>query len=191
MDATIAPAVIGVAGAVLVAVVSSVTTARTIRQSLADGRLSARAALDAGHEERVWDMKAALYVELLLAEAKRRTERELRRRDFESAKYGERPRGPLLSYDEQAWSSFDARLRAFGSALVVQAFQEAMLASYSLRERDEEWQDGGVQVSAAEIRLLVLHAMEQADEADGALASQIRADLQAPLSASAALARLR
>jgi hypothetical protein len=194
MDATVVAAFIGVAGAVLVAVVSSVTTQRTIRQSLADGRLSARAALDTGHEERVWDKKAALYVELLLDEARRRADRANQRRDYQAAKYGERPRGSLILYDEQAWSSFGARVRAFGSDLVVLEFNMAMEASRAVHDRDAEWLALGTQGPAAEAERsgkAVIDAMARADDADESLARQIRADLQAPLSASAVLIQSR
>ena len=190
MDATVVAALVGVAGTALVAVVSSVTTQRTIRQSLADGRLSARVALDAGHEERVWEKKAALYVELLLDEASRRAERAHQRRDCESARYGERPRGPVIPHDEQAWSNFGARVRAFGSNPVVLEFNKAMAASQAVHDRDAEWLDHGIPGLAAEAELpraAVIDAMTQADDADESLVKQIRADLQAPLSASAAL----
>jgi hypothetical protein len=197
MDPTIAAALIGVTGAALVAVVSSVTTARTIRQSLADGHLSARAGLDAGHEERIWDKKAELYVELLLDEARRRTTREGRLKEYKAAEYGERPRGPVVAHDVQAWANFDARVRAFGSDLVLLAFQEAMLASQAVHDRDQEWQAGSPAAPAAGARPQhsakdeVIAAMEQADRADRQFADPIRADLQSPLSATSALIQSR
>jgi hypothetical protein len=194
MDSTVVAAFIGVGGAVLVAVVGSVTTARTIRQSLADARLSARAGLDAGHEERVWDKKAELYVDLLLDEARRRADRADRREDFKSARFGERPPGPVMQHDEQSWSNFEARVRAFGSDPVLQAFQQARLASQAVHDHDKEWQDSSTAIPASGAERpveAVVRAMAQADEVDGLLAGLIRDDLRAPLTASSALMRSR
>jgi hypothetical protein len=194
MDPTTAAALIGVGGAVLVAVVGSVTTARTIRQSLADGRLSARAALDAGHEERIWDKKAELYVELLRDERGRRGDRGNRRRDYQDpAEHGERPPGPVAPHSQQDWLDFEARVMAFGSDPVMEAFQEAREASLDVHNRDKEWQAYDQPLPAtgtpppSQPRDAVIDAMARADAADKLLADRIRKELQAPLFATVPL----
>ncbi len=184
MNATIAGALIGVGGAVTVAVVSSVVTLWTVRWTT-------MLALRSEQQRRVGDKKIELYVELLADLSNRRAARDRRIRAIDSASDA----WPGLDgkdtpdYAPGAWLDFGARIQAFAPELRG-VFHSADEANKEASRTYARWgkimldlpaDHGGGSLPAAragqDARAKARAAIDEAEHADAALERGISEDL--------------
>lgn len=189
MDPTIAAALIGVGGVVIVAVAGYWTTIRTTRMTLA-----------AAKDGRIWESRATAYVDALAAVHYRQVRREYDTRSYRLDGDGEaRAKAYLDAYKAPDWYELEARLQAFASQPVVTTTQAGAKAHMAAVTAYQAWQLAAGQTGADnEARRqgipvpsppgeasgnIALHkaqveARKAADDADDALVELIREELQ-------------
>jgi hypothetical protein len=189
MDPTIAAALIGVGGVVIVAVAGYWTTIRTMQMNLAEAKAG-----------RLWESRATAYVDALAAVHYRQVKREYDTRSYRLDGDGEaRAKAYLDAYKAPAWYELEARLQAFASQPVVTATQAGAKAHMAAAAAYQAWHTAAGQTGAGnEARRqgipvpslpgeasgnVALHqaqveARKAADNADDALVELIREELQ-------------
>jgi hypothetical protein len=183
VDPVTEAAVIAASATAVVAVVGLVVNAWATTRTL-------RAARDLAHDQRLWDKRAGLYAEVFAYAGHRQ---DVRAHRLSPVRYGpEREalaKSVLDSYQQPSWYELQGRVLAFSSDEVGEAFIDAHAADErmwsALIARQEAVGLAAADPAAAdpqaaaalgeEIKVL----RQRADEADAALLSAIRRDLQA------------
>ena len=184
MDPTVTAAAIGVTGTVIVGLAGFGATTWTTRQTTASAR-----------ESRIWDKRAATYVDMLAAIQNRRITRMAlisdlgNRSPFEGrpvvSTHGANGEGP-------DWHDLEARLQAFASESVLTAVQASSTAAADFhRAASSFWPEiyerlpPAATEAAAELaeatdqaREAVEEVRKAADDADDEVVKRIRAELQ-------------
>ena len=111
MDSAVVAAIIGVAGTVIVGVTGFGANVWGIRQTIAHDR-----------NNRVWDQRAAVYIEALTALNYRKVSRDLVTRPMSDSDRQAAQR-LLATYQQPDWHKLEARLQAFASEPVTTAMQ--------------------------------------------------------------------
>jgi hypothetical protein len=186
MTSTVITAAIGVGGTVIVGVVGFWATVRATGKTI-----------QAGEAARIWEKRAAAYVDALAALHYRRVKRQRDTRTYRLDDESERrAAAELEAFTPPDWYELEGRLLAFGSMPVVTGLQGTALAHGDALDAFQAWQDaadaaraqGGLPVAgppqpgqgAANVALLAAAraAAKIADETDDALIMLIRTELQ-------------
>jgi hypothetical protein len=177
MDPTVIAALVGVGGTVVVGVTGYVANVWSTRKTIAHDR-----------ESKVWDQRAAVYIEALAALNYRQASRnavicaacdEARRITHALA----------TSYQQPDWHKLEARMQAFASEPVMTAMQASSnahmnaLAVYKSSDATTSRVLPAVgseatATQAVKMRQALDTARMAADKADDAIIEQIRAELQ-------------
>lgn len=165
MNATVAAAVISVSGVVIVGVAGFGAAIWSTRKVSADAR-----------ESRIWDQRAAVYVEALAAV----NYRQARRNHVARGAPAEEPTtqqalASLAAGREFDWHGLEARLQAFAAEPVVTAMQISSTASERAMIAHRARIAAG---DGSEARKAVAEALRAADAADDDVIELIRTGLQ-------------
>lgn len=191
LDPTVAAALIGVGGTVIVAAVGFVTTMRTTRRTIESGAQTTRDALASAEanvrqsvlgerEHRLWERRTDMYVDLLayVNHRQQTRENELRRGRFNEE--GENSQKQWLeSYKPDGdWFLMQARVVAYATDGVFGAFRAANAAHEAIISavQDKETATPGAQMRAAYDA--IGSALKAAAEADDTLISAVREEVQ-------------
>jgi hypothetical protein len=181
MDPTILASVIAGGAATVVAIVGYLFNWSSTRKTIEAGTANTVRALDAARDDRVWDKRAAAYEETLAGMLYRQAKQQDRMRLLRyGPDYEKGLQDFYASYDPPSWFVTQARLLAYASQEVKDAFDAAFTAEVEVRTRYEEWKEktehaeGLAALSALES---VKSAMEDASAKDDALVAAIRAGL--------------
>jgi len=172
MNPTVLAAIVGVSGTVIVGIAGFGASIWNTRRTVALAR-----------ESRIWDQRAAIYVEVLAGVNYRKRKREVEARlppmaDEET----ERARKYLASYQEPDWHELQARLQAFASERVFKAVQASVDADEYVYDRFGILQrmamPGSDRQMVETLRTSLWNARGVADGLDRAVIGSIRAELQ-------------
>jgi hypothetical protein len=178
MNPAVMAAIVGVSGTVIVGVAGFWASARNTSKTIALAR-----------ESRIWDQRAAIYVEVLAYVNYRQRKRELETRvapmpDEER----QREQRYLDSYKAADWHELEARLQAFASDAVFMATLASVEMDQHAIMRFEIWQtmDNVAMAQPSEsgremlndVHTSLAEARVDAHEADRAVIELIRAALQ-------------
>jgi hypothetical protein len=184
MSPALLAAAIGVSGTVIVGVAGFWATVRATGKTL-----------QAGHDARIWDKRAAVYVDALASVHYRQIRRAHDMRGFRLDEESERrAEAYLATYAPPDLYSLEGRLLAFASQPVVTAVQASSTAHHRAIGAFHAWQ-AAADAARAQIGVpgppppgqgaanIGLHAAAQearkaADDADDAIVELIRAELQ-------------
>lgn len=162
MDPTVAAALIGVSGVVIVGVAGFGATIWTTRKTLQHAR-----------NDRLWDKRAEVYVDALAAVHYRNAKRERDMRTWPMSPDDDRQEEAFLAtYTAPDWHQLEARLLAFASQPVISAAQ----ASSTMHQRAMSAHRSHPGDEAAQER--AQQARKAANGADDVLVELIRAGLQ-------------
>lgn len=191
LDPAIVSAIIGVGGAAGVAIAGFVTTMRTTRQTIESGAQSTRDALASAEanvrttvrgerEHRLWERRTDLYVDLLAFAIHRREDRANELKMFRWDEETEARRKQWLDSHKLPDDMFvmEARIRAFASNRVLQAFDAANAAHAMVRDavEDKDIAPNGEQKRAA---FAAIHELLMAAvSTDDALITAVREEVQ-------------
>jgi hypothetical protein len=186
MSSAVVAAVIGVSGTVVVGVAGLWATVRVTGKTV-----------QAGQDARLWERRAAAYVDAVAAVQYRRMRREHDTRTYRLDDESERRAlAELEVYTHPEPGELVGRLLAFGSMPVVDAMQATGRAHDEAIAAFQAWKDAGDEArahaelpgagppppgqGAANTGLLAVarKAVQAADDADDALIKLIRAELQ-------------
>lgn len=179
MSPVIAAALIGVGGAVIVAVAGFLTTRTITIQTI-------NAAATAAREGRLWDKRAAAYESALieLAQRQARRERFQRLQDAGDTAVAQKALADYFATrDTPAWAAAEGRLLAYSSNEVRDALEAARRAGEAVseaEERAEEAKKTPGQVSPAtqhEEYMQLLHAIFDTAASDAFLIRVIQFEL--------------
>lgn len=117
-------ALLGVVGTVVTSVVSSNNTRKATERTVQAGEAANRATLTAARDDRLWEKRCAVYEETLMEFQQRQA-----RRRFEMATFDWNtmtwlaPENPVVPQDPRGWPGVHARLVAYATDEVLEAFQ--------------------------------------------------------------------
>jgi hypothetical protein len=172
MNPTVLAAIVGVSGTVIVGVAGFGASIWNTRRTVALAR-----------ESRIWDQRAAIYVEVLAGVNYRKRKREVEARIPPMAdEETEHARKYLASYQEPDWHELQARLQAFASERVSKAVQASVDADEYVYDRFGILQrmalPGSDRQMVETLRTSLWNARGVADGLDRAVIGSIRAELQ-------------
>ena len=178
MNPIVAAAIVGVSGTVVggtvvVGVAGFGASIWNTRRTIAHAR-----------ESRVWDQRAAVYVDALAAVHYRNVRREYEMRtDPLDAEFRQHAKVLLATYKAPDFHDLEARLQAFGSEPVVTAMQLSSSAHDGTAGAFRTWQElsamtGTTSESTRTMVRAVDMARRTADGADDAVVELIRTELQ-------------
>ena len=128
MDSTALTTAIGVGGAVLVAVAGFSAAAWSTRKTI-----------EAAREHRLWDKRAAVYVDTLAAMNLRQTKRWYDAQRYRDDQSSRRYEAWIAAYVAPDWHLLDARMLAFGTEPVFTALQAGSTAHEHAIAALREW----------------------------------------------------
>jgi hypothetical protein len=165
------------------------------RQTIRAGVATTTRALDAAHDDKIWDKRTATYEEisayLLFIQAKRRLEARRRFMTFDK-EYEEATERLVGDYTPASWWELQARLAVYGSPEVLARFEASHNADTEVaqlvfrlldikKQQDDTRRHGTLPVpDLAEIKATradLDRAHRQADETDQGLVKLMRAEL--------------
>jgi hypothetical protein len=160
----------------LVAIVGSRSTKAATRQAIEANTADTIRALEAARKDHVWDKQAATYVDAIVGI---RYQQRKRRAHVGTTIVGEPPE---VSDPPSNLREVEARLLAYASPKVIQAFTATNDAWEKAQHLYEEWQaagnpEGGVVTPREELRQALRLASRDADEKEDVLIETIRVDL--------------
>jgi hypothetical protein len=188
-------ALVGVAASIVSSVVSSNNTRRATERTVDAGTAANRATLVAAREDRLWEKRAAAYEESLtdLLYRQARRQHDLRRYRLDDASE-QRLKAFYEDYELPGVFEPQARLVAYASDTVIEAFNAARRAHDEVRSRYSQYEMAKDQIRAAidsgrpraaqdaetgiEASRQLDKAREAADAADEALIAVIRGELR-------------
>jgi hypothetical protein len=186
---------LGIAGAVTTAIVGFLSTRNATTKTVAAGTASTTATLAAAREERLWERQAAAYEETIAALLHRQMKRQHELRMYRLTEDAEQQlKDFFASYEPPGWFQAQARLLAYASDDVRDAFEATRRADGEVRVRCDRWMamseqarlavasgrpnaapEGSVMVQA---RRDVNPALEEAEAKDEAVIKLIRDKLR-------------
>jgi hypothetical protein len=196
---------LGIAGTATVAIAGFRSTKNATVRTIAASTANTMASLAAAREDRLWDKRAAAYEEVIAAlqyrQMKRQHELRMYRLDEDSE---QQLKDFFASYEPPGWFQAQARLRAYASDEVWEAFEATRQADVEVSGRYRQWKmladdnrlavesgrpgaatDGQTTINA---RRAVNPAVEEAETRDEAVVKLIRDELRSkPASTSTAL----
>jgi hypothetical protein len=135
-----AAAGIGIAGTVTIAIAGFHSTKNATSQAIAAGIASTRATLAAAREDRFWEKQAAAYEEVIAALLYRQMKRQHELRMYRLNDAGEQQIKEFFSsYEPPGWFQAQARLRAYASDEVWEAFEATQKADIEVWGLYEQW----------------------------------------------------
>jgi hypothetical protein len=148
VDATIAAALIsggvgalGIAGTVVTSVVGSKNTRQATERTVEAGTANNRATLSAAREDRLWEKRAAAYEETLEALLYRQQKRQNKLRMYRLDEDSEQKITDLFaSYEPSGWFEAQARLVAYASDAVLDAYEVSQRADREVLARYQKYQ---------------------------------------------------
>ncbi len=178
MDPIIVASTIAAGSTGVVAIAGFFINWLTTKRTVSAGTENTIRALEAARSDRIWDKKAATYTDAI---AGLRHMQGVRSRQLTSTIVTEGP-PPKLSDPPVNWADLEARILAFASPTVLEAFQAASDAGLKTRHLYREWDEArrpqsGVMRSPDELRQALRAAVQAADAKDDALIDAMRADL--------------
>ena len=185
----------GVVSTATVAVVGFRSTKNATIRTIAASTANTMASLAAAREDRFWEKQTAAYEETLAAlqyrQMKRQHELRMYRLDEDSE---QRLKDFFVSYEPPGWFQAQARLRAYASDEVWEAFEATRQADFEVWDRYRQWKmladdnrllvesgnpgavtDGQTTINA---RRAVNPAVEEAEARDEAVIKLIREELR-------------
>lgn len=164
MNPTVLAAAIGVSGTVIVGVAGFGAAIWNTRRTIAHDR-----------ESRIWDRRAAVYIEALAAVNYRQAKRKYATQTSPLDEASQRALSGLAASQEFDWHGLDARLQAFASEPVYTAVQVSSTASERAMIAFRAWRAAG---ASSETSRAVDEAREAAEAADDDVIETIRTELQ-------------
>jgi hypothetical protein len=126
--------VVGVVGTAVTAWIGSRNTRRATEQAIGAGAASTRATLTAAREGRQWDLAAAVYEETLAEVLHRQSKLHY---EVRSARFGEESEQKIKdffsTYEPLGWIRIQARLTAYASDRVLDAFEATRTANLTVQ----------------------------------------------------------
>jgi hypothetical protein len=135
---------LGVVSTAVIGYLGFRNTRKTTERTVAAGAASTRATLAAAREERLWEKRAAAYEETLTDLRHRQTKR---RHDLRGYRWDETSEQKLndffANYEPPDWFQAQARMVAYASNPVLDAFEASHRAHLGVRDRYQRWKAMG------------------------------------------------
>jgi hypothetical protein len=131
---------LGIAGTVTTAIAGFRATRNATGQTIAAGIASTRATLTAAREDRLWEKQAAAYEEVIAALQYRQMKRQHELRTYRLTEGAEQQLKNFFdSYEPPGWFEGQARLDAYASDEVREAFGATRQADLEFRVLYDRW----------------------------------------------------